>query len=70
MPVDGIASTGQDNRIFLGAPLELLLIIANIGTAVVIFPVVGRRTLACTSVSLMTPDPEVASAVASAGYKL
>ena len=37
-PVGYIASAGQDNRIFFGALLELLLIMANIGTAVVIFP--------------------------------
>ena len=34
-PVGYIAGAGADNRIFLGALLELLLIIANIGTAVV-----------------------------------
>jgi Domain of unknown function (DUF4386) len=43
-PVGYIASAGQDNRIFFGALLELLLIIANIGTAVVIFPVVKRQS--------------------------
>ena len=31
-PVGYIASGGQDNRILFGALLELLLIIANIGT--------------------------------------
>ncbi len=36
-PIAYIASAGQDNRILFGALLELLLIIANIGTAVVIF---------------------------------
>jgi hypothetical protein len=41
-PAGYIASAGQDNRIFFGAFLELLLIIANIGTAVVIFPIVKR----------------------------
>ena len=35
-PVGYIASGGQDNRILFGALLELLLIIANIGTVVVI----------------------------------
>jgi hypothetical protein len=39
-PVGYIAGVGHDNRIFLGALLELLLIIANIGTAVVIVPIV------------------------------
>jgi hypothetical protein len=43
-PVGYIAGTGSDNRIFLGALLELLLIIANIGTAVVIFPIVRRQS--------------------------
>jgi Domain of unknown function (DUF4386) len=43
-PVGYIASAGQDNRILFGALLELLLIIANIGTAVVIFPIVRRQS--------------------------
>jgi hypothetical protein len=43
-PVGYIAGAGQDNRILLGVLLELLLIIANIGTAVVIFPVVKRQS--------------------------
>ncbi|MDX6492103.1 MAG: hypothetical protein QOH02_38 [Gaiellaceae bacterium] len=43
-PVGYIAGAGHDNRIFLGALLELLLIIANIGTAVVIVPIVRRKS--------------------------
>jgi hypothetical protein len=43
-PVGYIAGAGHDNRIFLGALLELLLIIANIGTAVVIVPIVRRQS--------------------------
>jgi hypothetical protein len=43
-PVGYIASAGQDNRIFFGVLLELLLIVANIGTAVVIFPIVKRQS--------------------------
>ena len=43
-PVGYIASAGQNNRILFGAFLELLLIIANIGTAVVIFPIVRRQS--------------------------
>jgi hypothetical protein len=39
-PAGHIAGAGQDNRIFLGAILELLLIVANIGTAVVLFPII------------------------------
>lgn len=38
-----IAGDGADNRILLGVFLELLLIIANIGTAVVLFPIVRRQ---------------------------
>jgi hypothetical protein len=43
-PVGYIASAGQDTQILFGALLELLLIIANIGTAVVIFPIVKRQS--------------------------
>jgi Domain of unknown function (DUF4386) len=39
-----IAGAGSDNRIFLGAFLELLLIIANVGTAVVLFRVLRRQS--------------------------
>jgi uncharacterized protein DUF4386 len=42
-PVGYIAGGGQNNRILFGVLLELLLIIANIGTAVVIFPIVRRQ---------------------------
>src|SRR3954466_14812833 len=41
-PVAYIAGAGHDTQILLGALLELLLIIANIGTAVVIVPIVRR----------------------------
>jgi Domain of unknown function (DUF4386) len=41
-PAGYVAGSGDDNRIFLGAFLELLLIIANIGTAVVIYPLLKR----------------------------
>jgi hypothetical protein len=43
-PVGYIASAGQSNRILFGVLLELLLILANIGTAVVIFPIVRRQS--------------------------
>ena len=43
-PVGYIAGAGHDNRILLGALLELLLIVANIGTAVVILPIVRRQS--------------------------
>src|ERR671936_2681895 len=42
-PVGYIAGGGHDRRILLGALLELLLIIANIGTAVVIVPILRRQ---------------------------
>jgi hypothetical protein len=45
-PVRYIAGAGQNNRIVFGVLLELLLIIANIGTAVVIFPIVRRQSAA------------------------
>ena len=43
-PVGYIAGAGHDNRILLGCLLELLLIIANVGTAVVIFPILKRQS--------------------------
>jgi hypothetical protein len=39
---DYIAGAGADTSVSLGAFLELLLIIANIGTAVVLFPILKR----------------------------
>ncbi len=38
-----IAGAGHDKQVLFAAFLELLLIIANIGTAVVIFPIVRRQ---------------------------
>ena len=43
-PAGYIAGGGKDNQIYLGAFLELLLIIANVGTAVVLYPIARRRT--------------------------
>jgi len=37
-----VGGGAADNSVFLGASLELLLIIANIGTAVVLFPILKR----------------------------
>lgn len=42
-PVGYIASGAHDTQIRFAALLELLLIITNIGTAVVIFPIVRRQ---------------------------
>jgi len=42
-PAGYIAGDGKDNQIYLGAFLELLLIISNVGTAVVLYPIVRRQ---------------------------
>jgi hypothetical protein len=42
-PVAFVAGAGNVNKIYLGVLLELLLIIANIGTAVVIVPIMRRQ---------------------------
>src|SRR3954463_7624999 len=42
-PVAFIAGEGNVNKIYLGALLELLLVVANIGTAVVIVPIMRRQ---------------------------
>jgi Domain of unknown function (DUF4386) len=46
-PAGYIAGAGNDNQIFLGAFLELLLVIANVATAVVLFPILRRQNEAC-----------------------
>jgi hypothetical protein len=38
-----ISGAGADNQIFLGATLELFLILANVGTALVLFPILKRQ---------------------------
>ena len=42
-PAGYIAGGRKDNRIYLGAFLELLLIISNVGTAVVLYPIARRQ---------------------------
>ena len=42
-PAAYIAGGGHDNQIYLGVLLELLLIIANVGTAVVVYPILRRQ---------------------------
>ena len=42
-PAGYIAGGGKDNQVYLGAFLEFLLIIANVGTAVVVFPILRRQ---------------------------
>jgi hypothetical protein len=39
-----IIGAGADTRVFLGAFLELLLIIANLGTALALFPILKRQS--------------------------
>jgi Domain of unknown function (DUF4386) len=47
-PEGYITGAGADNRIFLGAFLELLLIVANVGTAVALFPLLRRQSESLT----------------------
>ncbi len=42
-PAAYIAGGGKDDQIYLGVLLELLLIIANVGTAVVVYPILRRQ---------------------------
>jgi Domain of unknown function (DUF4386) len=46
-PAGYIVGAGHSNRILFGAFLELLLIIANIGTAVVVYPLLKRVSEIC-----------------------
>ncbi len=43
-PAGYIAGAGADNRIYLGVALELVLIVANIGTALVLYPLLRRHS--------------------------
>jgi hypothetical protein len=42
-PAGYIAGDGKDWQLYLGACLEFLLILANVGTAVVLYPIVRRQ---------------------------
>ena len=42
-PAGYVAGGGKDNQIYLGAFLDFLLILANVGTAVVLYPIVRRQ---------------------------
>jgi Domain of unknown function (DUF4386) len=42
-PAGYIAGDGKDSQIYLGAFLEFLLILANVGTAVVLYPIARRQ---------------------------
>src|SRR5690606_26637655 len=41
---DYIVGSGSENRLLVGVSLELLLIVANIATAIVLFPVIKRQS--------------------------
>jgi hypothetical protein len=43
-PAGYISGGGSDSRIFFGALLEMFLIVANVGTAVVLFPILRRQS--------------------------
>ena len=43
-PVSYIAGGGHDKQVLFAALLELLLIVSNIGTAVVVFPILRRQS--------------------------
>ena len=42
-PAGYIAGGGKDNEIYLGAFLEFLLVLSNVGTAVVLYPIARRQ---------------------------
>jgi hypothetical protein len=42
-PAGYIAGDGKDGQIYLGAFLEFLLVLANVGTAVVVYPILRRQ---------------------------
>ncbi len=42
-PAGYIAGDGKDNQIYLGAFLEFLLVITNVGTAVALYPIARRQ---------------------------
>jgi Domain of unknown function (DUF4386) len=42
-PAGYIAGDGKDSRIYLGALLEFFLVLTNVGTAVVLYPIVRRQ---------------------------
>ena len=42
-PAGYIAGDGKDTQVYLGALLEFLLVLSNVGTAVVLYPIVRRH---------------------------
>ena len=45
-PAGYISGDGKDNQIYLGAFLDFLLVLANVGTAVVLYPIARRQNRA------------------------
>ena len=43
-PAGYVAGGGKDNQIYLGALLEFFLVISNVGTAVVLYPIARRQS--------------------------
>jgi hypothetical protein len=43
-PAGYISGDGKDSQIYLGAFLELLLVLSNVGTAVVLYPIARRQS--------------------------
>jgi hypothetical protein len=66
-----ILGAGADTRVALGALLELLLIIANVGTAVVLFPILKRQTKGSPSASLPLAswNPPSSPSASSASFR-
>jgi hypothetical protein len=55
--LDYIVGAGADTRVFLGASMELLLIVTNIGTAVVLFPILRRQNETLALLQGLLPHP-------------
>ena len=55
-PAGYIAGGGKDNQIYLGAFLEFLLIIANVGTVVVLSPIARRQNEAILFFASVLPQ--------------
>jgi hypothetical protein len=51
-----IVGAGADARVALGALLELLLIIANVGTAVMLFPILKRAERSARARLCLSPS--------------
>jgi hypothetical protein len=69
-PAGYIAGSGNDNVIYLAVLLEFVLIIANVGTAVVLYPIHDDRTkfspsatspLESSSASSLPPESSLCS---------